>query len=281
MPLSRQSLLPLAIALLIVSSLLPAGPARWVSKVPVDMLGMALNPVRRPLHQLSVSIRGEQKEPRERPAEGLAAENDRLRVMLERKSIELARAQQVIADLRGLRKQLHLTGFNPLEADTVAARYESGHPTITLNIGKADNVAEGQVVASGVDLVGRVARAQMMSCEVRLITEPGPPLQVRLVPRDLGDPRRIGALLVRYDVRRAAFIAEVSVIGGSAVKVGDDAMLDDPQWPTGQGLVVGTVTALTPLPDDPSRRATLVIQPRKDLLRLHGAIVIVPNEGEN
>ncbi len=272
---------PIVVALLFISSLLPPGAAALVSHLPDNFVSAVMSPINRPLHLLSLRMRG----PDSAQADDQPVDRERLNRQVRQLQERLERAQETIRQLSGVQKRLQWVEPRFPHAEVTATNPHPSWPTITISRGRVDGVEVDLVACAGSDLVGHVISRTEFSATVALLTQLQAYFEVRFVPSDLSSNtmsdlthplRRTAAQLV-YDADKHVFVTDLGVDAARAVRQGDEAILADPRWPRhAHGLTVGVVQSVVPHNADPARQRHVYVKPRVDLLRLAQVIVLMP-----
>ena len=258
---------PLLIVILLLSltSLLPAKWSARITAPPRAVVGFFTLPL------LDVASRW--RTPRN-PAQSLdlavaSAQALRYTRQLEQQLIE---ANRLIAQLTAVRELIGDSRVRLTHARAVAITGTRASPVIRLNRGAGADLMVGDVVSDGVQVIGRVASLDAVSCTVTPVTAAKQELLVRFAPRD-------GAQATREVVALATAAPGgqylLAVVGkDEPVEVGDLVHLDDPAWPrSAWGLMVGQVTGIDDLPTDPTLRSRVFIEPLSPPDRLGDVIV--------
>lgn len=261
------------VLLLLVGSLMPTAWARGLSVGPRTFVNTLLTPIQRPLASISTALR-----PREGLDVRLGSISDMERQVLETRvelaqlRANLAAANARIEQLADVRRQLGLRGVTLL---TAVAEWSPSRQfqALTLNRGAGDGVVEGQVVADGLNLIGRITVAAPVMASVRPVTNPGTHLAVRIAPARGGD--RFTLVQVQSLPDGRGFLARADV--ADPVQLGDLAHLQDVGWPPeAQGLIVGQVVAINHDEQDPILRRQIVIAPLREVSSIRHVVVFVP-----
>lgn len=195
---------------------------------------------------------------------------------IRRLEVENARLRRDLAELQQLSRAFDTRSYRFLQADVTARTAEPTAATLTINRGSADDIAVGQAVVSGANLLGQVVEAGSRVSQVRLLTAPGSRVQAIVMPAVWAGPTPPSARqLCQFEVigprRLEAIVPE-----DYAVAVGDVARLRDADWPpAAQGMVVGEVVLVEPIAE-PVLRKRVVIETLITVRYLRGATVIVP-----
>jgi len=260
------------VLLLLGTSLLPSPWADVISSRPRHLVMAAIAPADHLLKPIADWMR--------RPANlqvdlGNQEEYERAKQLIVELQYRLSQANQTVAQLSQIRRELTLVGIGLMPATVIAWNGDRLHTTITLNQGSQHGLMIGQAVVRGFNLVGRIVNIGPVTSTVELITSPGSHLIVLIKPSSSGaEPREM--------------IAQLSTAPGSdtfwahtdaddPIRVGDLAHTYDDAWPSeARGFVVGKVTQIEKHPDDPILRRRAIITPIRSLAHLNRVIVIVP-----
>lgn len=267
----RRALIGL-IAVLLVTSLLPASWSRWLSQTPRHLLAATLMPTDHLIKPLADKLR----RPADLPVDlGNQEEYEHAKQQIVELQYKLRQANERIAQLSQIRDKLKLVGVKLLSATVTSWSADRLHPAVTINRGRRHGVDTGLIVTRGFTLVGRVTDAGTVTSTVSLITAPDTHLIVRIIPPIAGSAPRELMTQVRSVKGKDIFQAETDT--DDPVQVGDLAHLADDAWPSeSRGLVVGKVTQILKHPDDPILRRQLVITPIRSLAHLSHVTVILP-----
>ncbi|MFG0251026.1 MAG: rod shape-determining protein MreC [Phycisphaeraceae bacterium JB051] len=267
----------LAFVLMLVACLLPQSLVTKLWSAPRHLLKLSLSPLQHPLHQLSDQIRAP-LEPVVDLGPALQLENNYMELMAYNAKLqqELDEARRFIDQLTQLRTY-HKTSDKLLPSRVTLSTRGLEINTLTLGVGAVDQVAVGQVVTAGYNLVGRIASVGTHTSTVRLINTPGTYLAVRIFPPVTDESPRQALAHLQISDDGKVFYARGDV--NDPVKVGDLAFLADDRWPTSaQGLIVGQITQVDPDEETPLLRTRLTITPLKSLMHLGQVVVAVPDD---
>jgi hypothetical protein len=192
---------------------------------------------------------------------------------------QLAEARQVLTDSAELRGHLAASGATFIAARVTRWSPSLSNPTLSIDRGLRDGVAQGMVVAHKAYLVGRVTHATATHATVSLILAPGTPLAVTLVPPLAAPGELHPRWVVTIEATRDGGAFEAVANARDAPAVGYLAHLhrSDPNWTQeAWGLLLGQITSVAPDPDDPTARVRLIISPLLDPRRLNRVTVIAP-----
>ncbi len=278
--LNPRYMLPVIVALALVNSLLlPASASRAISQKPRDLLATVTSPVSKQLHGLTATIR---RRLVPTPPQQLASAEDRdkLRRLIFQlqQQLELAHAQ--IEQLSAVRRQLGLAGTKLPVVAIAGFDLDPANPTVSFSRGSLSGLAEGQVVISGIDLVGNISTVAAGSSSAALICRDGRRIGVRFEPADPDQPfNGPDDTQLRYDAKLDAFHDRIELLEPQTLSAGDLAVLADPHWPAhARGFVVGVVEQIEPDPEFPLIMRRITVRPRWDLRTLSHLIVVVPVE---
>ncbi|MAE63270.1 MAG: hypothetical protein CMJ18_03275 [Phycisphaeraceae bacterium] len=282
---NNRRALVIVVVLLLINSVMPSTVAGWVSNVPRSLVRSIVSRAAAPLHGLSTRIRGRNEE--------VASDLDAIlkdRQRLEQQNIQLQevlqRMHEQVRTLSGIRDRLELKASPLLTAVVRSVTPDRSHPTIDIDLGRRDGVAEGHVVIGGrdgVDLIGRISNVGPRAATVSLISAPRTHLEVRIVPPDAPeeDGKKESGVKIQlsWSVDRRAFESTIDLSKQERIRTGFQARLSDPRWPS-RGFVVGTVTKVEKLPENPLLRRRVVVTPRTDPGRLNRVtLVLAPDVG--
>ncbi|MEX0777233.1 MAG: rod shape-determining protein MreC [Phycisphaeraceae bacterium] len=278
---TQRRILALLIMALLVSSLLPDTAEARVSAWPRGIVAAVVGWVSAPLKWASDSLRAPAPLPVNRGAASALQRNyDQqlgynawLLIELRRTQEQLARYQDMAYDPQ------RLAGYRLVPADVTAYAAQARHHTLQLNVGTLQGVDKGMIVTdeSVFSLVGRITDAGPAAATVELISSPGSQLDVRFLP---STPQRLAReLVLTMTAEDSGQRFTVQTKKDDPVAMEYLAHLDDSHWPrVASGLVVGKVTALTPLPDDPLQFNRVIVQPIGPLPNLGRVVVLARQE---
>ena len=266
--------LVVAALLLLGASVLPA-PWFGVATAPARALVEAATaPIAHPLLWLGHAVRV--PDPRElgpERAEALRRGYERMLQYTRKLEQELARARERIERLDQVRGHVELAEVGLISASVVGRPDRRGGDRVRINRGRADGVSAGQAVVSGAALVGRVTGVSELSATVRLITDPGTALTVRVVSPTPGEPER--SFHGRLHGRGRGEPLRLRTGADQPVEVGDLAHLADAGWPrAARGFIVGEVRAVDEAPMNPTMYRRLRIEPIEHLATLRRVVVL-------
>jgi cell shape-determining protein MreC len=187
--------------------------------------------------------------------------------------------------LRNIRGQLQdrAGGFRFPTAGIIARGADAGAGIIQVNRGGKDGVVEGVPAVDGANLVGRISRTNRMTSSLQLITTPGTRLNVIITPQlaPLSQMTSLESPPCQLDViAPGRFGATVPI--DAVVRVGSYARLVDTDWPDSvQGMIVGKVSSVEPLSDDPLSWKRVIVEPRATLRYLGSVTLIVQQRDED
>ncbi len=281
----RRVLIAAALVAALAGSLVPSRFSGYAARLG-DMVNFALAPLSHPLHYASASLRGQFDPPPEdarvlltrwENAQETAASIIRLQEQVNRLRMENRM-------LRNMREQLRdRTGrYRFPTAGVIARAADPGSTILQLNRGRKDGLGDGVPAVDGANLVGRISRARRLTASLQLVTAPDIRLDVIITPKlaPLSELVAVDSPLCQLDVvDHDRFSATVPV--DAPVGIGDYARLVDADWPDSvQGMIVGKVTAVEPLPDDPLTWKFMTVEPRVNLRYLRSVTLIVPQRGD-
>jgi cell shape-determining protein MreC len=275
--LNQRRALAITAALLLVSSMLPARWANWLSHRPRALVHAVVVPITDPLHKLSTTVRSDPQIRLELGDQAqLEANYQSLLQYARQLEGELADAREQIAQLSQIRQHLGLGRTGSVPASVTG--WPSATHSLILNRGRRHDLTEGLVVAEGFNLVGRLSHVSAVNATVRLVTAPGTHMLVRILPAEPGPAQRELRVQLQVEADGRSFFARTDV--DAPVRAGDLAHLADPEnWPAeAQGLVVGRVESVDPDPRDPLLRRKVVVRPLRTMTNLTRVVVIVPRE---
>jgi len=143
----------------------------------IGLLGGAASvvtsPITRALHNIGVKISGDASVVGS--ARNLAADNAKLRKENADLRAALAKASAGAAELAAIKKELgirELAGKRLVPADVVSTQPDSYRSFVTINRGKVDGLATGQVVVVNGTLVGKVSQVDQLTSKVLVVTDP-------------------------------------------------------------------------------------------------------------
>ncbi|HCD35094.1 MAG TPA: hypothetical protein DER01_21995 [Phycisphaerales bacterium] len=267
----------LAFVLMLGACMLPQSFAGSLWSSPRHLLLLGLSPLEHPLHQLSRQIRAP-LDPKLDLGPAMQLEKNYMDLLsynakLQQELLEAREFVNELSQLRAYRK--HSEKLHPARVTLSTHGLEIN--SLTLGIGQTDGVLEGQVVAAGYNLVGRIASVGTHTSTVRLINSPGTYLAVGIVPPVNDDSPRQTVAQLEISEEGQTFFARGDV--NDPVKIGDLAFLADDRWLiSAQGLIIGKVTAIDPDATTPLLRTRLSVTPLKSLMHLGQVLVILPEE---
>lgn len=276
---SRTYALSITAGLLLIISQLPGA---WVAPVanPLSrLLDLAYSPLTVFLTQASSSVTVRPENPvtkvdTDRLDDALV-ENSRLRQQLDELRVELA-------ELRGVRRRFgdRLTTRDPVSAAVIGWSGDRTNPLLTINRGTGDGIRPDDLVISGPNLVGRIADTGPSTSRVRLINAPDTLLEVAIGPLTFEENARRTITPIRAMGSTGRF--EVRLPSNRPIQRNDaavmhlgDLRISNEIWPEhARGLVVGSVTGITPFDRNPTMENLVTVEPVVDLSRLTRVIVI-------
>lgn len=279
--LSFRRAFPLVLAVLVVLALLPQ---RWSGYGPVlsGALTTLLSPVSGPLLSASSALRGRRAQPElELNVQRLTNQlwqKEQLILALQYRIAELQRENAALQDLRRrLSGQSYFFRRARITGEVIAHSADTSAHLLTLDLGARDGLTTGVAAVEGAHLVGRIIKVAPSTAILEPITAPGTLLNAvvtpPVLPRNGLTPQR--AHIVQFQ-SVASDQLEAVAPHDFRVEIGDLARLRDPTWPESvQGMILGRVTAIEPLVDDPLRKR-IVIQPMLSIAYLDAVTVIVP-----
>lgn len=179
--------------------------------------------------------------------------------------------RKLVTELGESYERLTRPGVRQVVAPVVSLA--EGGVGLTVGVGERQGVRRGDVVVSGMHLVGRVTNVAPLMSDVDPVAREGVRLQVRVVPPTEVRPTRELFAWVDFDAKSGAFLAELSL--DAAVEAGDVVHLEDERWPLlAQGRVVGVVAQLDDRTSKPLLLKRMVIRPAYSLDGLHRVIVL-------
>lgn len=275
---SPRVMVMLAVVFAAFASLWPVSWAQAVWSRPRAVLSTLLPMLTHPLKAVSDALR--------RPtdldlplSESAVLQRNYLQLLQYTQELErrLSEARDTITQLSRVPPLANLRGTQRLRAGVISASSAAVDATLTLNRGSRQNVAAGMAVIEGYHLIGRVVSVQPMTCTVRLITAPSVGVAVKLLSAS-PTPGQTG--LPVYLKASATPGSFETIIGrDDPVQLNDLALLADDTWPDDAwGYVVGKVTRIEQLPEDPVLRRKVTVEPLMALQFLHRAFVLMPDE---
>lgn len=271
----------LAVALLLILALLPQRWSAYYGPPLGSIVRKALWPLSGPLTSLGTRLRSQ---PRRRDlAEHGIDLSDELRskdALILRLQRRIERLQQINAELQGLRRRVG-DAFRFRRANVIGHSGDPASRTYHLDLGSTHGVRPGAPVVVRANLLGRIIGAQPGTSVLRPITAGDQKLEVLFAPPRLpadglpADRRETGLIEVQGSSRLVGKIPR-----SMPVEPGDYARLSDSGGPEGwprsvQGMIVGRVDAVEPVPDDPLRKRVTVV-PLVDPRRVAEVTIIVP-----
>lgn len=276
-PLARWSL-PLAVAALLVTAVLPArwlGWAGWFSAQAFVVVAPIAHPVTSAVDLVVPAARiGAESTERERT----------LRDELERVRVRLLQSEQRVGEMESLVEQLSRGSL--LQPDVEVSQLprpivgQAGE-MLVVRTGRHEGVDHATVVtAQSVQLIGRVAEVRDRTVLVRPITARGEYTLMGVVILDEASGRRAACVL--RPVGDGTLFGEVSPPDDGRpeeIMVGQTVRLFDEQWPRhAQMLVIGEIVRVEASPTQPLRRQ-ITVQPRVNPRRAGEVIIRLPAVG--
>jgi rod shape-determining protein MreC len=195
----------------------------------------------------------------------LQKQNDQLRA-------ELAQAQAGGADAAQLARVLHLgAGKYKVVTGTVIAAGGDYSDTVTINVGSGDGITADETVLNGDGLVGTVTTVTSSTATVRLLTDAGLTVGVRMAGNG-----QIGALSGSANALSGSAPLKLTLFNSNAtLKPGQQLVTFGSVGgrPYVPGVPVGTVTAVTTQPG--SLTPTALVKPFADFTGLGVVGVVV------
>lgn len=278
-------LLLLVLAFLVFASFARLEVAISIASPPRDAVRFVLDPATLPLHALAASLRSDDALPVATTDPGeLAEENRRLLQYARQLEDQLRIAQDRIGELAQMRSSSALKLESIRLVDAGVTSWQGGAmPMLSINRGSDDGIELGMVVASGANLIGRVAKVSAGSATVSLINAPGTLLDVRMLP-PLAGPAPHEVVLQCQPVQGSeTFWAEAAqsdpIQAGDLahLRLADNALATQMRWrDEAAGMIVGQVVRVEDHPSDPKLRTRVLIEPRRKLQNLTRVVVLVP-----
>lgn len=291
--LAGRSGLALFAVVMACSSLSPwTGWASWLYNPVLTVLA----PVQSGVRSTWVWLRG--------PAPGITdnAELERMRLAVEEANARYLRAQVEADDLRRLVAGLsRFRDLNPMSSDTVVIAPVIGPSPdlsgglITVRAGTRDGVQPDSVaVVQGVHVVGQVKRVDDKTCGVLPVTFAG--RRTGSAPTVRGvvmlDEQRVGPFCSLQPTGEGTLRGRVEDTGDpnapdqATLMLGMTVRLNDDAWAAGSRmLILGTITAIEPVPTSPLRKLVTVTPVytverwNQVMIRVPGSAPITPTTG--
>jgi rod shape-determining protein MreC len=231
-----------------------------------DLLAVVTTPIQSALARVNRTTVGVWSTYRE--WKNVRAENRRLRDEAQRLRVEALRVSETVEENRRLRRLLALKAAMPLttlSGEIIAREWGGWVRSLTVNRGRADNVARLIAVISPEGLIGRVVDVRPGSSVVQVLTDPASTvgaLVVRTRTQGIveGEPR--GTLRLKFMAR-----------DGGGIQVGDLVVTSGAGGLFPRGIPVGRVRAI----DD--RGSALFsyahLSPAVDFARIDEVLLIV------
>ncbi|MCX5659156.1 MAG: hypothetical protein NTW19_05465 [Planctomycetota bacterium] len=271
---NQKRVLILLAGLLLVSSFLPSRLAFPLAAGPAHTLILFLAPPSDVLKRIGDRVRRPPLDAAHEDAAQVRRDRDKLLQYSRRLEQEVFEARQAIDQLTRMSRNPELAGIKFIPA-SVTAWPPGGAPALELNRGSRDGLEPGMVVVSDMNLVGTLAQVGPMSATVRLVNTPGSVVGVRIVPPVAGPAGPGVVARATVSPNGQEFWAES--VDADKVKPGDLAHLDDKLLPPeARAFVVGRVSRIEPLPQDPLLRRRVVFSPIESLVHLGQVFVIMP-----
>lgn len=256
--------------LLLVACVLPARWAGALSHGPRVAVEMLVTPISHPSRSIALEF-VEQPHEENETIESLRKQRDQYHRLAYKLQLELDHQRRLNEQFSQISKMFDgFTNQKFVGASVVAGYSSFGQFSLRLNRGATAGLAVGNVVANGLNLVGRIVDVGPLSSTVSLINSPQTSLMVRFAPQGPAVPRRVEAIL---NIAKDAihFVGEVDA--NQPVEEGDIAFLADNKWPR-DGYIVGKVTKVEVSPSGPLRRM-ITVEPQVPLWSLSEVIIVV------
>ncbi len=282
--LTSRRLIPAAVALLLLTSMLPSRFAGVVG----DMGAVArfcIAPISNPLRDLAVWLLPARRG--EAPPDEIALlqqERDHAQTLYLQKVRENERLRARIAELeRGF--AMSAGGFAQVTTTVVAASSDLSSRLLTARAGRAAGVREGAVaVVEAVQLVGKVTRIDGRTSQVLPITaRDAGSLRARIMVGGIDDADAGLACLLRPtgEGTLRGDVADLPEGEPDTLAIDQIVRLSDSTWPAhADMLVLGRVIAIERAPEAPLRRV-VVVRPTLDLARVSEVVIRTPVETED
>lgn len=271
----RRTLVLLALAVLILACM-PAETTQYLTGTPNRFVRMVLAPLSDGIRAAALWLRPQAPDSRPMIESALLlAERDQAVRLYRQKEDELREAEERIEQLGRVRERVGTSSISLVDARVNGWLSGPSASVLRISRGTRDGVGPNMVVASGVNLVGRVGEQPgVLNADVRLITSPGTHLAVRIVPASLGEMTREALATLEVSPNQLEFTCVVPATND--VREGDLAYLSDSTWPPEAGaLVVGRVVEVVREPTDPLLRHRVTVRPVLELNKLSRVIVVV------
>ena len=181
---------------------------------------------------------------------------------------ELLQKQKKIEALSGLRDRLStLEGANVLPADVIKTSIDGLHSEFIINRGDDDGISKEQFVLGDNSIIGRISDVSARTSKVKLITDPGLNLAVKITGLDVD-------MLMRGNGNNFAKIKLQKI--KSKIKTGDVVSVQKTRGFLGAAMKVGTVTECTRDDDNPLLW-DITVEPACNLETLNDVAVIIMN----
>lgn len=199
----------------------------------------------------------------------LEAERDDYRGRLFAERLRNEELERTLAELQRALEAGASTAWRPLSATIVGRGPGRSLGAVQLNMGARAGVTPGTVaVFRGDRLVGRVAgEVGPLGCTLVPIADESIPLvDVVITDPNAGVDADLGVRAQLEPDGQGALVGEIEAARG--VGPGDDVRLADPGWAeTAQGMLVGRIERVEPVPESPLR-VRVTVRPEYDARRL-------------
>lgn len=273
-------LLPATLAVLLLLALLPVRYTRWVGLLG-DFTELVVSPIANPMRAMAGWVRPARAAGGSAEVEQYREQVERLTAQVNRVEAENTRLRELIKMLQGGMAMQPAAPTRDLAVSVVSASSDLSSRLLRVRGGTRQGVIVGSVaVGVGLQLVGRVAEAEVLTSLVRPITaREASPIRARIMLADAGlwldstlTPDGEGGLRgpVEYRMQAQAPGRVLEAMPGQTVR------LDDPTWPEGaQMLLVGQVERVESNPRMPGRQI-VVVRPTLELHRVSEMVLRVP-----
>lgn len=280
--LNRRRSFAVIVALLLVSSMLPASKCRTLWSPFAHFFSLASKPVAAPLawaggaaHRAFSTDWGLSDAP------VIRRERDNLLAYSRGLEQEVAALKNQLEELQQVRARLADTKIVLQQARVMSAMRDAQSPTLTIDAGRDKSLEPGMIVANGYNLVGKLVSVGPTTSVVQLITAPLTHLKVTIAPPAAGPPPRTLSASVEVSPKPIEGVASFITVVPTAevVEEGDFVHVADDTWPReSHALVIGRVMKIVKADDkdNPLLRKKLVIQPMRSLPHLDTVVVVVP-----
>lgn len=278
--------MPAAVAVLLITSLLPARFTGWVDGLS-QLAFAAVTPISHPLTLVSRWLAPPDRGVPDDELARARAEAERYELLWRQQREEAARLRRVVEDLQAGRAFRPSVPIDVIAVPVVAVSSDPTSSALVVRAGAADGVTELSTVAvtRGTQLVGRVTAVGASMSTVLPINDPQARQVIEgvIITEEGPDAPTIRCILLRAEDGR--LVGDAEVLDATPVRPnppspepGMPVRLRDGGWPeSAQMLVVGEIESIQPDPERPLR-PTIIVRPTSQLRRLSEVILRIPIE---